>query len=844
MQIKIFYYTIMIGYRSLAACLSFCRSNNRDMQRNVPLRKLISAILLVTAGFLGNFFAPQLFPGFNYLFGSIAVFIAVRLFGMGWGVVTAIASSLHTIVLFGHPYPVIWLTLEPVFISLAIRHTKTKNLVIYDAIYWPLIGCPLIWFVFHYIMKASVIGTIPAMLMYWIIGITNALIAGIIMNSLPITRWTGIRVIKPKVSMHRLIFYLVMSIFLIPAILIMIAYGRMNVRENVATIRENLSQAANHLALHQKEDGIRVDGQSIHKLVQEAAQLHQHHMTIVDQTGKIIATSQQNIPLSSRYSPLSAGEVSTLASDFYRVLPIADKTIPMWQRAGQANFVLEHPLADGYRLIAEAPFAEYQRALLIKHRNGLFVLLALTLLTLTVALFFSRRFSRDLVKLSVLTTDLPLQIVNGQEISWPESQISEIYTLIDNFREIAEEMKEKFGQLARSNELLEARISERTRDMYREIAERKAKEIDLRNSEERYRHMFEDNHAIMLIIDPTDGTIVDANPAACSFYGYERTAFRTMKMSSIVTIPPEAMIAGMKMAIENQQHTTILDHCLATGEIRPVEIYCGPVDFQGKTLLYAIVHDITERKVAEEKVRKMTEELEERVATRTAALEHAISELEAFSYSVSHDLRGPVRNLNGLSHLLLEDYADKLDEIGESYLQRIVTASSKMGHLIDDLLNLSRVSRHKLQVSTVNLSKMAREIADELSATAPDRVAEFIIADGLATRGDAHLLSIALDNLLGNSWKYSARKEVAVIEFGTTAYEGESVYFVRDNGAGFDMEYSGNLFNAFQRLHKADEFEGTGIGLATVQRIILRHHGKIWGEGRPGEGAVFYFTLP
>jgi PAS domain S-box-containing protein len=507
-------------------------------------------------------------------------------------------------------------------------------------------------------------------------------------------------------------------------------------------------------------------------------------------------------------------------------------------------YIFEYPLANGYRLIAEAPFAEYQEKLLIKQRNGLLILLALTLLTLTVAVFIARRFSRDLVKLSVLTTDLPLQIINREDISWPESAISEINALIENFRNIAKELKEKFSQLARSNELLEARISERTRDLYREIAERKATEIDLRNSEERYRHIFENNHAIMLIIDPDDGVIVDANPAACAFYGYERDTFRTMRMVSINTMSPEDMAAAMKLTIEKKQHISIQDHRLVTGETRPVEVYCGPVDFQGKTLLYAIIHDIMERHNAEEKVRKMTEELEQRVASRTEALEHAIRELESFSYSVSHDLRGPVRNMNGLSHLLLEDYGGKLDETGSAYLHRIVAASSKMGHLIDDLLNLSRVSRHTIKIGTVDLSKIAREVVDDLSAMHPERIAEFTIATGLIVRGDPHLLRIVMDNLIGNAWKYSSRKEVARIEFGTTKYEGESVYFVRDNGAGFDMEYAGNLFNAFQRLHKADEFEGTGIGLATVQRIIQRHNGKVWGEGHSGEGATFYFTLP
>jgi signal transduction histidine kinase len=225
-------------------------------------------------------------------------------------------------------------------------------------------------------------------------------------------------------------------------------------------------------------------------------------------------------------------------------------------------------------------------------------------------------------------------------------------------------------------------------------------------------------------------------------------------------------------------------------------------------------------------------------------LEETNKELEAFSYSVSHDLRAPLRSIEGFSQILLEDYADKLDEEGEDYLGRVRAASRRMDTLIDDLLDLSKVTRSALRRQTVDLSAQAREVAAEIRKSQSDREVEFVIADGLTANGDANLLRLALENLLGNAWKFTSKKPHARIEFGSATREGEEqAYFVRDDGAGFDARYADKLFGAFQRLHAPDEFEGTGIGLATVQRIVRRHGGRVWAEGEVGEGATFYFTL-
>jgi light-regulated signal transduction histidine kinase (bacteriophytochrome) len=228
-------------------------------------------------------------------------------------------------------------------------------------------------------------------------------------------------------------------------------------------------------------------------------------------------------------------------------------------------------------------------------------------------------------------------------------------------------------------------------------------------------------------------------------------------------------------------------------------------------------------------------------------LEATNRELEAFSYSVSHDLRAPLRSIDGFSQILIEDYADEIDEEGNDYLGRVRAASQRMGHLIDDILGLSRVTRGTMSRERLDLGALATEVAEELRETRPERKVEFSAQKGLEVWGDPKLLRVALANLIGNAWKFTEKSPEARIEFGRDEELSRKgrvpVYYVRDNGAGFDMTYANKLFGAFQRLHGAEEFEGTGIGLATVQRVVHRHGGRIWAEGEVDRGATFYFTL-
>jgi two-component system, NtrC family, sensor kinase len=289
----------------------------------------------------------------------------------------------------------------------------------------------------------------------------------------------------------------------------------------------------------------------------------------------------------------------------------------------------------------------------------------------------------------------------------------------------------------------------------------------------------------------------------------------------------------------------------------------GADDFISKSSDFAVLHarvvaqlrrkqfEDENRLIREQLLQKELEAAEARAAKEIAEVRAALveelerknKELDAFSYSVAHDLRAPLRSIDGFSQALLEDYADKIDDEGRRYLRYVRESAQQMAELIDNLLSLSRITRSELAPEPLDLGAIARDVAERLRRRDPQRRVELVVADGLAAEGDARLLAVVFDNLLGNAWKFSGKRADARIEVGAAEVDGRRAFFVRDNGAGFDMAYGAKLFGVFQRLHSTAEFEGTGIGLATVQRIVHRHGGRIWAEGEVGRGACFFFTL-
>ena len=350
------------------------------------------------------------------------------------------------------------------------------------------------------------------------------------------------------------------------------------------------------------------------------------------------------------------------------------------------------------------------------------------------------------------------------------------------------------------------------------------------------------------------GEFILLNPAAEELLGFKITQEKPPeRRQSVCAIPDQATpYSALELPLGRVLQGQVVDNEEIYIQYSPhpdgmwLSVTARPLTSHAGTIhgAVAVFSDITTRKRAEQEIRTLNAELEQRVIDRTRKLEAANKELESFSYSVSHDLRAPLRSIDGFSRILQEDYADKLDDQGRDSLGKIRVSTQRMSQLIDDMLQLSRVTLTELRRAPVDLSALVRTVSEELRRSDPQRPVEWVIEPDLITHADSRLMRIVFENLLGNAWKFTGHQSAPRIEFGRAERDGAPTYFVRDNGAGFDAQYAHKLFQAFQRLHTVSEFPGTGIGLATVQRVIHRHGGHIWAEGEPGHGATLFFTLP
>lgn len=453
-------------------------------------KSLLMLAVLIFAGLAGNIFALRLFAGFNYLFGSIAVLMTVGIYGLRWGVLAALIASSWTLHLFGHPYAMIWLTGEALFVGLLLERGRSRNIILCTTVYWPLIGAPLLLFFFLVVMGVPLTGTIAATLMYWIIGITNSLVASLLLNFVPpfSAMWHP-RGSRPTVAVHQLVFSLLISIVLLPAIVIMVIHGR-----DIEGIY--LHELGNHLVKTTEKAGCEIrltllrdrtsrfgqaeGGGAEHRTLREtiasARNKPYHHVTLLDSGKRVIVSTRAELREGEPYEPERHGtlkptngkDMPTDGRDIFHLMPaVSGGHLPLWRRVGMSYYLKRAPLGSDapWTVLVETPFAPYQQKIFAEHIQALTALLAVNLLALCLSVYVSRKLAAPIRRLSVFTTDLPGKISAQQMTGWPQSSIDEIDQLITNFKAMAEALHQKFQEIGFANETLEQRVEERTREL-------------------------------------------------------------------------------------------------------------------------------------------------------------------------------------------------------------------------------------------------------------------------------------------------------------------------------------------------------------------------------------------
>lgn len=847
-------------------------------------RSVILLLCLIAAGFSGNFLSLQLFSGFNYLFGSIATLLTVRLFGIRWGLVVAIIASSWTIVLFGHPYAMVWLCLEPVFVGYLLRRGTTKNIILYDAIYWPVLGAPLIWIFFQYVMHVPLLGTVAALLMYWVIGITNTLAASLMMSFIPRFPSLGSVNTFHTVPLHTMIFNLMMATVAIPAVIIMVIHGRDIDQRCLHDLLDGLEDSS-RIAVY--ETRLRMQLRTANVTIREYARsqagtiretlrssrVKPHHtITLVDEGNRIIASTDDTQRPMGVFNPCAdCALTSTGNGNIKHCMPQPSSPLPLWQREHNSTYRLSAKLANDlpWTMVVEAPFADYQRALFREHIKSLLVVLVLNLLTLMTSLVVSRRVSTPLRRISLLTTDLPERLMREKICYWPSSMITEVDQLINNFKVMTCALNDKFQEITYVNESLERRVRERSKELIRandelqkEIAghQRTEKQLDLMMNE-----LINQLRLLQTLIDAipnpifykdATGLYQGCNRAFEECWGLSREEVVGKSVYDLFPLATADIFQKADQEIFAKRGTQVYETQLRYADgLDHTVIFCKATydDTRGNLAgLVGTIIDISARKEVEtERDRLMTE------------LQQKNKELEEIIYVASHDLRSPLVNVQGFSRKLTKhcveidrivtglDMGDQEKERLQPILREsipkslgfIIGSIEKIDGLLNGLLRLSRLGRAAVCYETLDMQAVMSKIVSSMTYQLEAAGARLEVGHMDSCVADAVLLNQVFSNLLDNAIKYRSPDRQLVIRISSEQGTAGVRYVVEDNGIGILQEHRDRIWEIFHRI-TPNESQGEGLGLTIARRIVDRLGGSIALESEPGRGSRFCVTLP
>lgn len=862
---------------------------NGQLRNQTPGALMLLAIL-ICGGFVGNFFAPPLYLGFDYLLGSIFVLLTLRLFGTGWGVIAGLVASSATIFRFGHPYAMVWLCAEPLFVGWLLVKGKTRNIILFDAVYWPLVGAPLLWLTFRLVMHVDAPVSLAAMLLFWITGITNALVASLLLTHLPGLAKIGGEASRPLVPIHLLIFNVLMAAVLIPAVVILVIHGRgaegRVLRDLGCDLEKSLRDAAYGVRLRLHGQGTLAGGGvadargaaakgvtrgELGQILLAARHEPFSRLSLVDGQGMVIAATEGDHGRSGRFNSCPNNAPGREAGG--RLFRCDEETSPTrlpGERHRHSTYYLSLGVGQGtlWQLFAEAPFAPYHAQLLKECNRTLMMALGLNMLALAIAMFTSRRLAAPLLHLSWLTTDLPERILDGTEPPLPESAVEEIDRLSLNFRAMADALAGKFQEITLYNETLETRVRERTRELIRANDELKRQNAERTQTEQQRDQLLDElvNQLRFLqkIIDAIpnpifyrdmDGVYQGCNRAFEQGWGLSREEIVGKTIGDLFSEETARMLQASDRDGPGRPATQVFESQLryADGRNHEVIIYKSTYDdTKGNAAgVVGSIVDISLRKRAEAERDRLVVELQQKN-----------KELEGIVYVASHDLRSPLVNIQGFSRKLVKSCGELesllAGELGDEQRQRlgrilgesipkslgfVIGSVEKMDVILKGLLRLSRLGRAALCFDTLDMQSIMEKIAASM-AYQIDTAGARVDIQGLGPCvADAGQISQVFSNLLDNAIKYRSPERPLHVRIFSEEFDEGIRYCVEDNGIGIPRDQQEAIWEIFHRLDP-DHGQGEGLGLTLARRIIARLGGSIWVESTEGEGSCFYVVLP